>query len=222
MTPRLGRTLATALLATLALFTTAVRSVPPTREEIAQWCLDAEDPSHCGRLIEEHQMKRLPGLAKRDGAVLQVARFPSGSTTFTDIDDNTGSTSYSLWDTLDPINAVVLYVTRNDRTSFVVMQRNTGKQAEMAADPVLSSDRTLLATADFCAAECSNEVVLWRVTRDGITREATWKPQPAWSDAGVRWKDNQTLIVNFTAMGSTEGSTQERKLGDPVWRKVAP
>ena len=195
------------------------QALPPTRDEIAQWCNDADDTTHCGRLIEAQQLKRLPGLARRDGVNLQVALFPSGTAAFTDVDDARGSTYYSLWDTLDPINAVVLYVTRDDKASYIVLQRNTGRRTEMPADPALSSDRTHLVTADFCANDCTNEVVLWRVTREGITREATWQPQPGWSDAAVRWKDDDTLVAEYTPVGASDARTVERKLSDPVWRR---
>ena len=69
----------------------------------------AEDAAHCGRLIEEVQLKRLPNLARRDGDGLLVSLYPSGTATFTDSDDPVNGRSYSLWDFLDPINAVVLY-----------------------------------------------------------------------------------------------------------------
>ncbi len=155
-------------------------------------------------------MKRLPGLARRDGVNLQVALFPSGTATFTDPDDAQGSTTYSLWDTLDPINAVVLYVTRDDKASYVVLQRNTGRRTEMAADPALSSDRTHLVTADFCANDCTTEVVLWRVTREGITRDAIWHPHPDWSDAAMLRKDDITMIAEYTPVSARDTRTVQR------------
>ena len=39
----------------------------PTAVQITELCKDAEDQAHCGRLIEQAQMKRLPGMAERDG-----------------------------------------------------------------------------------------------------------------------------------------------------------
>jgi hypothetical protein len=219
MTPR-GRSAAAAFATLFIAFAWPARALPPSRDEISQWCNDADDPTQCGRLIEVQQLKRLPGLARRDGVNLHVALFPSGTTTFTDVDDAKGSVTYSLWDTLDPINAVVIYVTRDDKASYIVLQRNTGRKTDMASDPALSSDRTHLVTADFCANDCTNEVVLWRVSHDGITREATWNPQPSWSDAAVHWKDNDTLVAEYTPVGASDARTVERKLGDPVWRRA--
>ena len=56
-----------------AAFASVALAVPPTRDELAQWCAEAEDMGHCGRLVEERQMKRLPGLAKREGVRPRVA-----------------------------------------------------------------------------------------------------------------------------------------------------
>jgi hypothetical protein len=220
MTPG-GRSSGVALATLFIALAWPASALPPTRDEIAQWCNDADDTTQCGRLIEAQQLKRLPGLARRDGVNLEVALFPSGTATFTDVDDTKGSVTYSLWDTLDPINGVVMYVTRDDKASYIVLQRNTGHKTEMEADPVLSPDRAHLVTADFCANDCTNEVVLWRVSRDSIVREATWRPQPGWSDAAVHWKDDDTVVAEYTPVGASDSRTVERKLGDPVWRKAA-
>ena len=71
----------------LAALSTVASAVPPTREELAQWCGEAEDMAHCGRLIEQQQMKRLPGLAKREGVNLRIALFPAGTATFADVEN---------------------------------------------------------------------------------------------------------------------------------------
>ncbi|MBS0322193.1 MAG: hypothetical protein JSR18_16735 [Proteobacteria bacterium] len=194
-------------------------AVPPTREQITEWCNDVADMFACGRAIEAHQLKALPGLARRDGPNLIVQLFPSGTTTFTDVDDAKGDVGYALWDTLDPINAVVLYVTRDDRGSYIVLQRVSGTRTELPTDPALSPDRARLVTADFCVENCTNELVLWRVERNRIVREAAWTPATPWSDASVRWKDADTLVLDYTAVGRTDTQTLERKVGDAGWRK---
>lgn len=73
---------------------------PPTRDELAA-CANAEDIAHCGRLIEQEQMKRLPGLAKRAGIGSTIALFPSGTAKFSDIESLQQPTSYSLFDSID-------------------------------------------------------------------------------------------------------------------------
>ena len=219
---RLRAATAGAILASLVLALAATtRADPPSREQVAQWCADAEDPAHCGRLIEAQQLKRLAGLAVRNGNDLKISLFPTGSTTFTDEENLYGGTSYSLWDNLSPINAVVLYVTRDERTTYTILQRATGRKFDLPAEPVLSPDRLRLVTADFCASDCSNEVALWQVSRDGIVKQSSWKPEPAWSDADIKWKDADTLAIEYTQMGDAQARTQERKLADKVWRGAA-
>ena len=116
-------------------------------------------------------MPRLPSLAVRDKLDLRVSLYPSGTTTFTDIETLTGGRSYSLWDFMSEINAVVLYVTDGDDATFMLLQRTTGRKTDLPADPKLSPDRPRLVTADFCERRCTNEIALWRVSRDGVRKE---------------------------------------------------
>src|SRR4051812_40892215 len=119
------------LIALLALLASSVPlatlAAPLSNTEIEQLCANADDEAHCGRLIEEVQLKRLPGLAQRKGNQLVVALFPAGTATFTDTEDLNGGRAYSLWDSIDPLNAVVLYTTQGDNTTFTLLQRTNGK-----------------------------------------------------------------------------------------------
>ena len=206
-----------AVAAAFAALASWAQATPLSHEEVTRLCGEAEGLAHCGRLVEAEQLKRLPNLATRDGTTLRVRLFPDGSVTFTDVDTLSGGSSFALWDDIPQINAAVLFVTRDDDASFVLLQRATGKQTPLPAEPVLSPDRQRLATADFCATRCENSLVVWRVTRDGVTREAEWKPAEAWSDATVRWKDTATLVVEFTVAGASASTTLERRLSDSGW-----
>ena len=215
-----GITLAAIVLAALSSVATAV---PPTREELAQWCGEAEDMAHCGRLIEQQQMERLPGLARREGVDLRIALFPSGSATFSDVENPLQPLSYSLFDSINAINAVLLFKTDGKKTTFVLLQRAGNRSVELPSEPALSPDRQRLATADFCATRCVNELAVWRVTRDGIRKELTWTPRASWSDAVASWKTPETVIVEYTAAGSQNRSRVERRLDDPSWvRATSP
>jgi hypothetical protein len=196
-------------------------AAPLAQEEIVTLCARAEGPSHCGRLIEEVQLKRLPSLAVRDGANLKVSLYPAGAATFTDSEAPNGGRSYSLWDYLDPINAVLLYTTDGEAVSFTLLQRANGRKYELPTEPKVSPDRQRLATADFCARECTNELAVWRVSRDGVRKELAWKPKDAWVDAGVTWKDTETLVVEYTTAGAGKPAVIERRLGDAGWTRVA-
>lgn len=211
---RLSHGLAAAVLLALA---SAAAGVPPTRDELAQWCAEAEDMGHCGRLIEAQQMKRLPGLAKREGVSLRVALYPTGTATFTDDENPLAPLSYSLFDSIDPINAVLLFKTHGERATFVLLQRVGNRTTELPSEPVLSPDRQRLATADFCAAGCSNELAVWRVTREGVARELVWRSPEDWADATPRWKDADTVAVDYTAAADGKPRTLERKLSQGGW-----
>ena len=192
-------------------------AVPPTREELAQWCGDAEDMAHCGRLIEQQQVKRLPGLAKRDGVNLKIALFPSGTATFTDVENPIQPLSFSLFDSIDAINAVLLFKTDGEKTAFVLLQRAGNRSVELPSEPALSPDRQRLATADFCATRCTNELTIWRVAREGVTRELTWRSTEDWADATPRWKDAETVVVDYVPAADGTPRTLERKLGQGGW-----
>jgi hypothetical protein len=194
-------------------------AAPLPADTIAKLCNDAEGPEHCGRLIEAEQQKRLPGLIVRDGRTLRVSLFPNGSVAFTDVETSSGGTSFSFWDYLSEINAAVIWRTVDDTSGFILLQRTTGKQAALPSEPALSPDRQRFATADFCATRCENALAVWRVDRDGARRELEWRPGERWIDAAVRWKDAQTLVVEYTPEGETEAKTLERKLADPSWSK---
>lgn len=178
--------------------------------------------AHCGRLVEAVQLKRLPNLAVRDGQLLKVQLYPTGAVTFADTEAINGGRTYSLWDYLDPINAVLLYATDGDVVSFVLVQRATGRRVVLPTEPKVSPDRQRLVTADFCASECVNELAVWRVTRDGIHKELAWKPAQAWVDAGASWRDPETIAVEYTPDGAGKPGVLVRKLTDPGWRQLPP
>jgi hypothetical protein len=215
-------TIAVRSLALIVGWNAACVAAAPTHEELAKLCAQAEGPAHCARLVEEVQLKRLPGLAVREGPALKVTLYPAGTATFTDTEAANGGRSYSLWDYFSEINAVVLFTTDGDDAAFTLLQRPTGRKTELPADPKLSPDRARLVTADFCAQRCVNELAVWRVTRDGIRKESTWKPKEAWADATAHWLDADTIVVEYTAAGAASAAKLQRRLGDPGWTSAAP
>jgi hypothetical protein len=212
-----------ALVATLCFVPLVALAARLTPAEVSDACANADGAAHCGRLIEALQMQRLPGLARREGNVLTIMLYPTGTATFTDVDDATGGSSYSLWDSLDPINAVLLYTTANDTTSFTLLQRRTNRRFSLPAEPALSPDRQRLAVADICPKHCSNEIAVWRISADGLRKELVWSPGSEWIDAGVQWKDADTLSFDYSVAGKPGDAKLERKLSDPAWtRPPAP
>ena len=192
-------------------------AAPLSQSEVAKLCNEAEGLAHCGRLVESTQLQRLSGLAVREGNTLRVSLFPTGHVSFTDVETLSGGTSFSLWDHYSAINATLLFTTKDDEAGFVLVQRATGKQTPLPSEPALAPDRQRLATADFCETRCENRLVVWRLSRDGATREAEWRPAENWSDASVSWKDAATLVVEYTTIGASESKSLERKLGEAGW-----
>ena len=211
-----GAAAAVALLASTA---ADVCAVPLTVEELAATCANADGLAHCGRLVEEIQLKRLPGLAVRDGDTLHVNLYPAGRTSFSDARD--ADRSFSLWDYLDPVNAVVLYVAHGDDASFLLLQRTTGRTFEFPAEPKLSPDRQRLLTADFCPSGCRNELTTWRIDRQGVRKEASWAPSERWADASARWKSADAVVVDYTRAADQSSGSIERRLAEPGWVRIA-
>jgi hypothetical protein len=216
-----GRLAGAALAA--ALMSAQAAAAPLSPEEVTARCVGAEDSAHCGRLIEEVQLKRLPSLAVREGTTLKVSLYPAGTATFADTEALNGGRSYSLWDYLDPINAVLLYTTDGDTVTFTLLQRASGRKYELPTEPKLSPDRQRLVTADFCESRCVNELAVWRVSREGVRKEYGWRPAQAWTDAAATWKDADTLSIEYTPAGAPKPAVMERRLSDPSWiRATAP
>ena len=187
--------------------------------EIGAICAQAEDAAHCGRLVEGAQLKRLPNLARREGNALMISLFPSGVATFTDSDDPVAGRSYSLWDYLDGINAVLVYATAGDKASFTLLMRSNNRRYELPTEPQLSPDRQRLATVDVCQTHCSKEIAIWRITPESLRKELVWNAG-GWADATAKWKDAETLAIEYSVDGSTAAGTIERKLSDPSWKRV--
>lgn len=205
-----------------ALHATDPLAVPLGPEELTRVCAGADGLAHCGRRVEEIQLARLPNLATREGDVLHVTLYPNGRTSFADTTEPNGGRTYALWDYLDAVNMVVIYVTQGDDASFLLLQRTNGRTFEIPAEPRLSPDRLRIVTADFCPAQCSNEIAVWRVARDGVRKELRWSPRERWSDASARWKSPDGLEIEFSRADDTAARTIERRLGDPGWTRLGP
>ena len=103
---------------------------------------------------------------------------------------------------LDPINAVVLFKTDGEKTSFVLLQRAGQPLVELPSEPVLSPDRQRLAIADFCATRCTNELTDLARRRARASRaSSTWRSTADWADVTPRWKDAETLVVEYVRRG---------------------
>jgi len=207
------------LSAAVWLVSSAALAEPVSRERMMELCASVEGPAHCARIVEAEQLKALPDLAKRDGDTLTVRLFPSGTRLLVDSLASNNERSYALWDYWSPINAVVLFVASGDDVSYAVLQRASGQLTTLPAEPVLAPDRQRLAVADFCSRKCTNEVTVWRVTRDGVRKELTYKPPADWTDVTVAWKDEDTLVLQYDPAGGGDRKSVDRKLAANDWKR---
>ena len=183
---------------------TIAHAAPIARADLVALCKDAEDQAQCGRLVEARQLKSLSRIAERNGDELRVQLAPAGLTVFHDTINVTGARTYAVWDYLEDLDTLVLFTTVGERTGFMLVQRRTGDEYRVPAEPVMSPDARHFATADVCAQECDNEVAVWRIARDGVRKEAAWTPPATWSD--VRYGPS-----SFARTTASNGSTAMRK-----------
>jgi tRNA (guanine-N7-)-methyltransferase len=62
-----------------------------------------------------------------------------------------------------------------------------------------------------------HELALWRVTRDGVRKELSWRPRDAWTDAVATWKDAQTIVIDYAVGDTDKRATLTRRLADTDW-----
>ena len=151
---------------------------------------------------------------------LRVQLAPAGLTVFHDTINVTGARTYAVWDYLEDLDTLVLFTTVGERTGFMLVQRRTGDEYRVPAEPVMSPDARHFATADVCAQECDNEVAVWRIARDGVRKEAAWTPPATWSDVSATWRNGDALVLEYSLPGEARPRTIERRLDDPSWKKL--
>ncbi len=99
----------------------------------------------------------------------------------------------------------------------MLLQRATAGSTALPSEPVLAPDRRRLATADFCAGGCDNEVAIWQHRRaTACARKLAWTPPAAWSDAGSTWKRRRYDRVDYALAGGSAPRTLERRLDESV------
>lgn len=196
-------------------------AAPLPRAELMALCAEADDQAHCGRLVEARQLRSISRIAERNGDELRVALAPFGLSVFHDTVNVKGATTYAVWDYLERVDTLVLFTTRGERTGFMLVQRRSGGEYRVPAEPVLAPDDRRFATADFCANECDNEVAIWHIGSDGIRKEAVWTPPAAWSDVSVAWRNASAITLDY-ALDDGQRRTIERRLDDPSWKKARP
>ena len=95
----------------------------------------------------------------------------------------------------------------------------------MPGEPVLSPDGAHIASADFCARGCANELAIWDVQGRELRKTRVYAATAGWLDAAVRWKgkDMITVEVELAAGGPNEqgrrtSRTIDLSLADRAWK----
>jgi hypothetical protein len=209
---------AAALLAAGCLLGTRVAAVPLTTQDIVELCTDADDPPHCGKLIERRQLRGHPKVAVRNGYTLEIPIQHGDPVRFTD----NASRDYSLWQVFEKIDFAVVWDQAEDGSSsrFVMVDLVNGRTFNLAGEPVLSPDERHIASADFCAKGCTRELALWRVFPKELRKLRIYGATSGWIDVGVQWKDANTLLVDIDedkGQGRTS-RTLTLPLDDKAWK----
>ena len=107
--------------------------------------------------------------------------------------------------TIPAINATLLFTTKDDDASFVLLQRSTGKQTTLPSEPALAPIGSDSRRRISARQRCENRLVVWRVSRERRgPRGRNGSRRSRGRDAAVRWKDPATLIVEYTPAGASE------------------
>jgi hypothetical protein len=127
-----------------------------------------------------------------------------------------------VWDYLPTPGVVLLFVSKDVDSHFLWVGRKSGKTVKLQAEPVMAPDNKQLATADFCADHCTNEIVVWQINGDLPAIKQRWSPKESWIDAGVTWVSTSALNISYQKKGASGFSQLTRRLTDKDWRRVKP
>lgn len=196
-------------------------AAPISRADLVSLCADAEDQAQCGRLVEAKQIRAVSRFVERDGSELRVQLVPYGVSVFRDTDSALGGgTTFAVWDYVPDLDTLVLFTTRGERTGFLLLQRKGGGETPLPSEPVVAPDQRHFATADVCAQGCDNQVAVWRISRDGARKDATWKPPADWTDVTVAWRGANAIALEYVSANDAQAHTVERRLDDASWVRV--
>ncbi len=210
--------MALGVIAAIVFAATLAHAAPISHAELTSLCIEAEDAAQCGRLVEARKLHALSRIVERDGNELRVSLSPFGLTIFRDSANVRGTRSYAIWDYVEDLDTLVLFTTNGDRSGFMLVQRRGGGEYGIPAEPVFSPDRKHFVTVDVCPRECDNEIVVWRIGRESVVKEAEWRPPADWTDASATWRGDGRIAIDYSS--STDGArTVERRLADPSWQK---
>jgi hypothetical protein len=202
-------------LALAAIAPAAVIAAPPSQQAIIKACAEAGSAAQCERLLEAEQMKQFPAIAAREGRVLRLkTRAGTASIELRDAgdpDDETGAEyrAHAFWDYWPQKRSAVVSVTTQAGDYYLVVDLDRGKETRVPAEPLLAPDGQHFLVADLCEKQCANLIQIWRIDRDRLVWERTFKPAEKWYEADVAWRDAATLAIEHSV------AAPRRRLAEP-------
>jgi len=190
-------------------------AAPPTRQAIEKACDDADTAAQCERLLETDQIRQFPGIAVRDGRVLKLkTRAGAPPVELRDAgnpDDESGADyrAHAFWDYWRERNVAVVSVMTQGTDYYLAVDLDRGTPLRLAAEPLLAPDGKRFVVADLCDKLCGNAIQVWRLDRDRLVQERSYKPAEKWYEADVAWRDASTLAIEYSV------AAPRRRLADP-------
>ncbi len=205
-----------ALAAAISWISLTALASPLSQQEIVNLCGDAQDPTHCGRLVEEVQLKRLPNLARRDGDALIVSPLPVGDSYLQ------GQRRSDRWTFVQPLGLPRLHQRRrplldrgrcddihtratNDERAIRSARRSAPVAGQAAhRHPWMCARRNAPTKSQYGAS-----------APESLRKELTWEPGSAVGGRCRDWKDGNTLAIEYNAAGADQGDRRRARAFRP-------
>lgn len=118
---------------------------------------------------------------------------------------------YDFKGCISEMNFYKIYVGGWEWSSYLLVGMNDGKKNELVSEPVVSPDNTKLVTSMFADHYSSDEnfIYIYSYKNGELVEEFKTSPKN-WGPTGLKWKDNNTIIVESGI--HDEASDETKKL----------
>jgi hypothetical protein len=192
----------------------------PTALRMAELCKDTEDLRECGKKIETVQIQSAGRLVVRKQKLLTLNLKDGTRTHFLDSGGGEGGEGFAFFSYHAAADAITLYHNKADRLGFFVIARDGGAGSATPAEPLFSASGQTFLTVDVCKRECENRIAVWRISAEGVRRQAEFAVPSTVNDAAAAWTPAGTVWIEFSR--DTGKTNFEMPLSDPRWVVVDP
>lgn len=202
-------------------------AVAATAKEMPGLCRFEEketDKQEARTRQEAECLARVPGLAKRDGKILELATESGAPVRFENGDDNCDTFEkcafYSLRNYFPALKLYAVHVGYYEGHEWIVVEQRTGQQYRMPEEPHLSPAGRSIASVSPSEGHNWNGIEIWSVTSSGLSRVLRFAPFTHTLYKYKTWDGEDRLKLNATMFASSSARELEadvnRKGG--VWR----